>query len=322
MIDVLSSVRRAAIRPIRGLALAILVLVGVDQAIGGADPAPIRCVVSIPPLAGLAGPLVEAADGTIETVIPVGASPHGWEMPPSAIASIRTADLVVVVGLGLEPSIAKVLDGDDSESDQRVVLFGDLAAKAGHIAPQCDHDHDHGEAGCDHDHGPVDPHLWLDPVLASELVQQVHDELVGLLEARGDHEGVERVGEAAKTLRTKIQNVHLAYSMWANSLNQRTIVVAHDAYGYLAKRYSLETVSLSGLNASEPRPQSIASAIRLVNARKLPVIYLEPQMSRRSGELVARRTGAELNTLDPLGDGDWLKMMRENLEALRAGLSE
>jgi zinc transport system substrate-binding protein len=102
----------------------------------------------------------------------------------------------------------------------------------------------------------------------------------------------------------------------------RTIVVGHDAYKHLAARYGLKTVALAGLHASEPTPKAIEEAIKTIKAQKAKIIFAEPQLNRTAAERIAKATGAEIRTLDPLGDGDYFKMMNDNLEALKAALGD
>ena len=72
---------------------------------------PVRIVVSIPPLKGVVESLAKSlGDGVqVDLMVPVGTLEHGYEIPPSMVAKTLEADIVVYVGLGLEPQVEKIL---------------------------------------------------------------------------------------------------------------------------------------------------------------------------------------------------------------------
>ena len=111
---------------------------------------------------------------------------------------------------------------------------------------------------------------------------------------------------------------------------RRELVTTHDAFGYLADRYELEALPITGLSPEgEPSPQDLESAIDLVEARGVTTVFTEPLLSPEVGETVAREAGATTAVLDPLegltddelarGE-DYFSVMESNLDALRAGL--
>lgn len=293
---------------------------------GRADESPVRAVVSIPPLRSLvegcikAGPARWSRGAVVETLIPPGASEHNFEIPPSKMASLAKANLVVYVGLGMEPQVEKFLR-DYPREGRRVVCFADVAgvqadADDGHHHHQ-DHDHDHGHEHC-HDHGSTDPHLWLDPALVERLIDALGRSLGEGLTGE-EAAAWERAIEERKA---EVRRIDSLYRERLASAKRRTIVVGHDAWGRLAERYGLKTVAIKGLNASEPTPAAIQAAIDAVKREGLTTVFVEPQLSQAAGRRIAQATGAKVAVLDPLGDGDWAKMMESNLEALAAALCD
>jgi zinc transport system substrate-binding protein len=288
-------------------------------------------VVSIPPLKGLVEPLLPPGS-TVDVLIPPGVSEHGYEIPPSGIARLARAGLVVYVGLGLEPAVERFLREHPSPA-RRMVRFAEAAGVDGGEA--CDHDHGDGDAGGAHDHvhrHGADPHLWLDPLMALRLVDAVAESLHGgPLPTPGPGAGAggadggaaDRLRERRDRLKERIEaEVHAAYQDALGRAPRRTIIVAHDAYGWLAKRYGLEVVAISGLNATEPTPAAVAEAARAVRERGVRAVFVEPQMSQSAARRIAEATGARVLTLDPLGRGDWFALMQANLDALKAALTD
>jgi zinc transport system substrate-binding protein len=267
------------------------------------QPKPMRVVVSLPPLAGIVRALTPA-DTKIEVLIPPGVNEHGYEIPPSRLAAIASADLLVYVGLGLEPQVEKFVK-DRPAPGRRVICFAQVM---GETQGEDDHGHHHEhDEHCDHS---VDPHLWLDPLAVRTLVRTLVPELRSINPAAATQEQVDAL---VKT----IEEIDRAYETLRDGTNKRVAVVAHDAYGRLASRYGFETVAISGLNASEPTPSAIAAAVGAIRDRGASVIFVEPQLSKATARRIARACSVEVRTLDPVGGEDWAATMRKNLAELR-----
>ncbi len=294
-------------------------------------------VVSLPPLKGIVEPLLPEGS-RVEVLIPPGVDEHGYEIPPARLMALTKADLVVYVGLGLEPQVEKML-AEHPRKGQAVVSFAEAVGEEDHAADHDDHDHahghghdhdEHGDDGHEHHHG-VDPHLWLDPVLVKRLAETVAARVADAAEARG-LDSSETLAGRRDQLVTRIGEVDAAYREFAARLVPgASIVVTHNAYSRLAARYGLAVVPLSGLSGGEPSPSSIQAAIAAVRAQQAAgggggeghnagAVFVEPQMADGAIRRVAEATGARVLVLDPLGDGDWFSLMNGNLRALREGL--
>lgn len=331
--------RRAAVAAVVAL-VACAWLGGAARAWGSQPGArPLAVVVSIPPLKGIVEALLPPGS-TVESLIPPGVSEHGYEVPPTALSRAARADLVVTVGLGLEPGVEKFLAANPRAGRREIVFHEVAKRRAGSVLPARggDHDkHDHAEGekpakeagGHDHKHGEacdacagrvdVDPHFWLDPVLVRDLsveVGRVVAELGG---------GVKQTSEATRSPALvaqlgKIDALHKRYAATISTAQRRTIVVAHDAWQYPAARFGLRVVAIAGLNGQEPTPGAIRDAAKEVRDGGLTHVFVEPQMSRRAAERIAAATGTKVAVLDPLGDGDWFGLMERNLATLATAL--
>jgi zinc transport system substrate-binding protein len=302
--------------------------------VGPPEPA-IRAVVSIPPLKGIVQPLLPVGS-TIEVLITPGVSEHGYEIPLPKLAELSRADLVVIVGLGLEPQIEKFLS-QHARAGRCEVVFAKVVEDAVKAPAAPAHDHDHGdhkheESGHVHgpecNHGPADPHLWLDPALVERLVPAV----VGAIQDsyRGRASGPagsatlgvwsRRLDEREEAMLDRLRALDAEYQRRLATCPKKSLIVAHDAWGWLAKRYGLTTIPIAGLTASEPTPKAIADVVNAAREQNLPAIFFEPQISPAAAQRVATATGLRLVRIDPLGDGDYFGLMRANLVALVDGL--
>jgi zinc transport system substrate-binding protein len=108
-----------------------------------------------------------------------------------------------------------------------------------------------------------------------------------------------------------------------------TLVTSHDAFGYLADRYGLEVVGISGLSPStEPDPAQLAEITALVRERGVSTVYTETLVDPAVAETVAEEAGVQTAVLDPLegltdesAGSDYLEVMRANLATLQEGQS-
>lgn len=285
----------------------------------GMKAKPPTVIVSVAPLRGLVEPMLIdagwAKPGDVKTLIPPGVSEHGYEIPPSTLATLSRADIVLLVGIGLEPQVEKFLK-DRPRPQRRVLIAGDeLGMKAD--AEHEHHDHD-GDGECDHEHGAADPHVWLDPLLAEKLVPAIAFALIA--HAGEDAAAVQSIRLAEAAMLSRVRAVHDDYRTTLAKAKTRTLVVGHDAWGHLASRYDLKTVAIKGLTATEPTPSSLAAATTAIREQGARAVFVEPQLNQRAGRRIARSTGVPVLVIDPLGDGDWVKLMQSNLAQLAKGL--
>ena len=308
MSQFIAIVSRGSIRPL----LVLLMILGVLFVPPGCEKQPSAgesgvsqpsmVIVSIPPLAGLIGPLL--AEGTeIRVLVPPGRSVHGFKPTPEDVATAGRADAIVFVGLGLESGMARTVR-------RKSVITMALLVGIEHD-PDAHADHDHAHA---HGEGANDPHIWLDPVLVARFVRA----LPGSLPEKIRHDSIEARAEA---IAKEIDEIGIAYHDRLAPFSGQAIVTHHTSFNRLAERYGLRVAAvLRGVETLEPSPADLASAARAIRDEGVRTIFTEPQFGSTSASRVAEISGARLITLDPLGDGDWFEMMRTNLDALVDGL--
>lgn len=304
--------------------VAIAVLAG-SRAVAVDTPAPppsepaLRAVVSIPPLLGVVRPLLPKG-ASVTSVLPVGASEHGFEITPSAIAALAKADLVVLVGMGLEPQIERVLTANPRDGREVIVM----AQAVGASASGEPHEHNYADEGHAHDHPSGDPHLWLDPELVGKFVGPLRDAVINAMRSRGGMSAIQTVElkGAVRALEQQIKGVDALYQARLEPFAGLSIVTHHDAFSRLAARYALriEAVLRQG-ETGEPTPATIAKVAGLARSGAIGAVFVEPQSSPALARRLAAETGVKVLTLDPLGQGEWASMMRTNLDALVEGLT-
>ncbi len=274
-----------------------------------AKPGPVRVVTTIPPLAGLIRPLLPAG-GTVEALIPPNKSEHGYELTANDIAALARADVVVYVGLGLDPQVESFLKGHPNPIRRDVCL-----ATVARIAP-ADDDHDaadhHDDDG--HHHGGVDPHLWLDPDLCIAFVPALQRAIDGV-------PGPGASSARADALVAQIKAFDAESRAKLSPLAGASIVTHHSAWGRFAAHYGLKVAAvIKPVESGEETPDAAQAAVKAIRDQGAKAIFIEPQFSPVVAQNIADKAGVKVGHLDPLGDGDWFKMMRANVDALAGAL--
>jgi zinc transport system substrate-binding protein len=305
----------------RHVALSVVATVCVGAALSSCasgttgDPAgdgTISVVASFYPLAfvteRVGGDRVDVTDLT-----PPGVEPHDLELSPRDVASVVEADLVVYLA-GFSPAVDDAVTG---EADGRTLDAGQFARLDLRSSGSSS---DAGRAEGDGD--GADPHFWLDPLRLADVADEVAVQL-GELDP-----GSARTFQAnAAELRRELEALDAEFAAGLADCDDRTLVTAHAAFGYLADRYDLTQLGIAGLSPdSEPTPATLAEISRFVADHGVTTIYHESLVSSAVADAVADETGATSAVLDPIeglpGDAhgaDYFSVMRANLASLRAG---
>lgn len=281
---------------------------------------PLRVVVTVAPLRGIIEPLLPKGS-SIKVLMPPGRSEHGYEFSAADLRELAKADLVFYVGLGLEPRLESLLSKDPRPT-RVAACFADAA---GIKAEPAEHEHhdDPTHAEDEHEH-PLDPHLWLDPVLVKQVVPKLAAAVhrAGGSESKPDAALNPALAKRADDHAARIGTVDEEYRQKLAPFKGRAIVTHHNAFPRLADRYGLRVAAvIRGLENAEPSPEKMEEVVKAIKKEQVPTIFVEPQYSAGLAERIAREAGVKVSRIDPIGDGDWFKLMERNLESLVKGLS-
>lgn len=270
----------------------------------------------------------------VSILVPSGTDTHGFEPSAKDVAQIQEADVFVYNSAEMETWVPSILDSIDTTDLIVVNASEGIELLDGNHAEEEAHDHDHDEEeGHDHedDHAheghshEVDPHIWLDPILAQEEVLNIQE---GLIEADAENEAV--YIENAAAFQAELQELDAEYATAFENAENHTFVTQHAAFAYLAERYGLHQIAISGLSTdAEPSPSELTEMTNFINAQHVEYIYFGKTTSSAISETLANETGTQLAVLDPI-EGiteedqeagiDYLQAMRNNLEALKLSI--
>ncbi len=283
---------------------------------GLAQSGRIRVVTTFLPIyvftANVAGDAAEVVN-----LLPPGVGPHDYSFTPADIRLLASADVVVVNGLGLESWMNNLI----AQSGTKAVIVdasGGIPTKKTPTAV----DLSGGAPGRGDGSGNVDPHIWLDPVRAEKMVQNIADGLGG-----ADQANQETYQKNAAAYARRLATLDEEYRRALAAVPGKEFVAFHSAFGYLATRYGLvERAVIEEFPGKEPGARYLAALVDLIKKNKTRALFSEPQFSPRVVETVAAETGVKVYALDTAEVGDFApgtyeKIMRDNLKILVAALS-
>ncbi|MDR7521279.1 MAG: zinc ABC transporter substrate-binding protein [Armatimonadota bacterium] len=264
---------------------------------GTADP--VTVAASFYPLYEFAS-AVGGRRAKVRNLVPPGVEPHDYEPSARDVAALSKTTLVVYNGAGFEGWVERLLPS----LPDRVVRVN---ATAG--LPLVG----------------ADPHVWLDPILAQ---QQVDNILAGFVRADPAHQSDYAAGAAR--VKADLQALHRRYAQVLDRCERRTFITAHAAFGYLARRYGLTMLPIAGLSPEvEPSPARLKEVVEAARRHGVRVIYFETLVSPTVAQTIAREVGAAAGVLNPVEGltpdqqrrGEtYVTVMHENLRQLAEGL--
>ncbi|BFU46360.1 metal ABC transporter substrate-binding protein [Krasilnikovia sp. MM14-A1004] len=278
---------------------------------GGAADEALRVVTAFYPLQFLAQRIADAP--AVGNLTKPGAEPHDVELNPRQVATIADADLVAYLK-GFQPAVDQAV-----ALEARGRAFD--AATAVPLLPLAGADPEPGGGDSARLSGGMDPHVWLDP----QRFATIADQLAARLGQADPAHAADYTARAA-TVHRDLDALDHEYAAGLATCARREIVTGHSAFGYLAQRYGLTQVGITGVTPEgEPSPRRLADVAAEAERTGTTTIFFETLVSPKVAETVAREVGARTAVLDPLegltepGE-DYFSVMRRNLTALRTGL--
>ncbi len=249
---------------------------------------------------GIAGDLA-----IVNTITPAGAEPHEYEPTTQDLVAIEKSKLLFLNGAGFESWAEGYVSAGAT-----IVPVADTLVTQNFVA---------GESVA------RDPHVWLDPTLAKASAQIVLDALVA---ADPGHEQEYKVN--AETFLKQFDDLDAAFQAGLATCARRDIVTGHAAFGYLAARYTLTQVPISGLSPDEePSPRRMAEVAEFVKNSGVEYIFFESLVNPELAVTIANEVGVKTLVLNPLegltpdevSQGkNYFTEMRQNLAHLRTAL--
>tara|TARA_S200000501_G_scaffold332499_1_gene335247 strand:+ start:465 stop:1472 length:1008 start_codon:yes stop_codon:yes gene_type:complete len=287
--------------------------------------AEIKVVSSIKPIHSLASYLMDGV-AKPKLIVDGYSSPHGFALKPSHAKMLQEADIVFWVGEDVENFLEKPLDSIAKKAEKIELLnikglnklkfrerniFDDHDdhghKKDGHKDDDHD-DHDHkkkdGHKDDDHDdhddheghhHGEFDPHIWLDPINAKVILNEMVEHLI------------ENDSKNATTYKSNLNKAlkdidKLTMDVMTELNTSTPSIVFHDAYQYFETRFNVKVLGAFTVNTDVmPGAEQLEEIREIIEHDKITCIFSEPQFNPDIINAVAKDMDIKTGVLDPLG---------------------
>lgn len=262
---------------------------------------------------------IAGTNAEITVMVPAGTEVHDWEPSVSDLARLEQADLFIYSGAGMEPWAEDILESLENpkliavEASQGVSLMNEEERQ------EENQEEEH------HHHGSYDPHVWLDP-------QNAKIEMKNIMEAfiSADPENQTYYEENYQNYAEKLDELDRKFEETFAGIENKHIVVAHEAFGYLCRAYGLEQVGIEGLSAdSEPVPSRMVEIIEFIRKNNVKCIFFETLSTSKVVDTIAAETGVKTEVLNPF-EGveqedqekgmDYFSVMEQNRHVLEEAL--
>ena len=288
--------------------------------------ADVKVVASIKPLHSLASYLMDGV-GKPDLIVEGYGSPHGFSMKPSHAKILQNADLIFWVGEDLEIFLEKPLSSIAKKAEKIELMeikgLNVLKFRERNIFDKHDHDDhdDHGKKEDDHDdhehddhdkkeehadhddhdgheghaHGEYDPHIWLDPMNAKVILNEMVEHLI------------ENDAKNASKYKSNLKNVFkdidkLTADVKADLSKSTASIVFHDAYQYFEERFDINILGAFTVNTDVmPGAEQLSEIREIIEHDKVSCIFSEPQFNPDIINAVAKDMDIKTGILDPLG---------------------
>ncbi|WP_290491812.1 MULTISPECIES: metal ABC transporter solute-binding protein, Zn/Mn family [unclassified Aerococcus] len=314
-------------------AIAFLAACG-NEASTSSDNNSLQIVTTFYPMQALTNAVV--GDSAKVTVMMENADAHEYEPSAQDIVTLNEADVFVYNSEDMETFVPTLLESIDNpdlviiEAASEVELIdGDVETVGETTEEHVDEETD-AETQEDHDHEghshETDPHTWLDPVNAVTEAQTIANALT-----EADPDNAETYQENAGQFASDMMAVHDEYASIFEAAETKTFLTQHAAFGYLANRYGLHQVAVTGVTESaEPSPKRIAEIVSYMEENNISVIYGQKGGATEIATTIASEVGGTVGELQSMesvdtnqypADGDgFIAIVKANLESLAEGI--
>lgn len=317
-------------------------IVAISTACGGGSdeataPTSIRVAATLFPLEEIVRGVAGEALGdtvTLVEVIPPGEPAHDAEPTARQLEALEGADIVLYLGGGFQADLEQAIDALPAgittvDLLESVELLPVADAVAGEESGD-DHGTGDGDSHGDDHAGEFDPHVWLSPDRMAAMAAAVASVIEQRLAAAGLGAGVEAVRAGLDDFAAEMSGLNGEFSSGLALCESSLVVTAHRAFAYLAASFGLSQASIAGISPSdEPSAATLRDIAAYAQANGVTTIFFEESLPDDLSRTVADEIGASVAVLDPLespsreqrdAGATYASIMRDNLQALRAGL--
>lgn len=238
----------------------------------------------------------------VNRLIKAGSEIHSFSPTPQDMVLLSKSELLITLGESLEPWVSKLSNATHIDT---LSLFDNL---------NLIHHKEH-----------IDPHIWLDFNNDIKIIESITKKLSKLYPSYS-----ETFSKNATTLKKKFKDIDKQYRDGLKGCNQDTILVTHNAFGYMERNYGFKSKSIMGIFAhSKPNASKIAQLSNSIKEDSIKIMFFDPMSSHKSAKQLATDMSLSLMPLYPIGNisiddekngEDIFTLLSKNLVSLKRGL--
>ena len=246
---------------------------------------------------------------TVTSLLTGMESEHTYTPKPSDILAIKKAQILVQIGLGLEVWVQGLIVNAENAGLRVITTSQGI--------PLIREEEKHLSTGDANAHEGGNPHIWLDPENAKNMVREITEGLI-----KKDPAGKEIYLKNQGIYLMKLDRLETSLLGELKNIRNKTVITQHPAWPYFARRFGLKIAgNIVTQIGTEPSAKQIKELIRLIRKNNIRVIIAEPQLSPKIPQVLASETGAKLITLSPLtgaipGTETYLSLIEYNVRQI------
>ena len=256
---------------------------------------------------------------TVDSIVPAGVDPEGFEPRPGDLSRLRRADLVVRVGLGYDYWLDKVV----KQTGERRLMRGGTGyheASAGIPLLEIRGQSVVDEGG--HAHGVANPHYWLDPENAITITAGIAEALVRIAPGHRETFLANRQG-----FLSELESRRARWSQTLAPFSGTKLIAYHNSWPYFARRFRLDVIAfIEPKPGVAPSPAHLAQVIAAGRKAQVRAILHEPHEPEDASRFVAGKLSVPVVRLaisvgSIEGTNDYLALLDYNVATLAKALS-
>ncbi|HIK27155.1 MAG: zinc ABC transporter substrate-binding protein [Oscillatoriaceae bacterium SKW80] len=267
----------------------------------------------------------------VEILIPPGSEVHEYQATPRNVNALAIADVLVKNGLGLEEFLKDTVKNAQNPNLKQIDASKGIQPLGAtkEIASEEEHKHEHdGEKTAEskeeknhahhHHHPEGNPHVWLDPVLAKQQVENIRD---GLIAAAPENKEIYSANATAYI--QQLEKLDAEFKERLSKYPNCTFITFHDAFPYLAQRYNLRQVAVVAVPEDNLSPADLQKTVATVKEFNVKALLGEKGTENKLLQTLSQDLKVNLHFLDslemgPLDPQYYFTAMQANLQTLEA----
>ena len=270
----------------------------------GSSTRPAHIAATTGPVAQFAEAIAKGTEITVAQVITENVSClHDYSLSVRQMEILTTSRAVLLSGAELEESMEDALRSVETVYD----------CSSGVPLLETDGHEHHGHEG-EHEH---DPHIWLSPVNAAIMAENICAALTELYPA---HAATFRSNTDALAARLHALQAYGEENL--SSLSCRKLITFHDGFSYFAHAFGLEiAAAIEEESGSEASASELIAILDLVETHGVPAVFTEVNGSVSAADIIEAEIGTPHYALDMAMNGDYFAAMTHNIDTLKEALS-